>query len=451
MLAFPARKGFNPRMLRALRPIAAITCALGLLAAAAPARADVEVRNARVSDENGYTRAVFELSIAGEYKIFTLSDPARVVIDVERGRLGPNFKSPAGAGLVKGIRSGAPQPGNLRVVLDLASDAKPRSFMLTPGQRAGHRLVVDLTPPKSKPVKTVETVAAGVPRDVVIAIDAGHGGQDPGAIGPRGTHEKDVTLQIARRLATAIDATPGMQAVLIRDDDVFLPLKRRYEKARDAKADLLISLHADAIASGRAAGSSVYMLSTRGASSEAARWLADRENASDLVGGVSLADKDDTLAAVLLDLSQGATLGASDAAASHVLLALSRFGRVHKQEVQRANFVVLRSPDVPSILVETAFISNAEEEKRLRDPRHQSNLAQAITEGVSNYFYAAPPPGTFIAQNPRRAREHIVARGETLALIAQRHGVSLASLRRANGIRGDLVKPGDVLRIPGTG
>jgi N-acetylmuramoyl-L-alanine amidase len=438
-------------MHRALRPFVAIACAFGLLAAASPARADVEVRNARVSEENGYTRAVFELSMAGEYKIFTLADPARVVIDVERGRLGPKFKAPAGAGLVRGIRSGAPQPGNLRVVLDLAGEAKPRSFMLTPGQRAGHRLVVDLTPPKAKPVKTVETVAAGAPRDVVIAIDAGHGGQDPGAIGPGGTREKDVTLQIARRLAKAIDATPGMKAVLIRDDDSFLPLKRRYEKARDAKADLFISLHADAIASGRAAGSSVYMLSTRGASSEAARWLADRENASDLVGGVSLSDKDDTLAAVLLDLSQGATLGASDAAANHVLLSLSRFGRVHKQEVQRANFVVLRSPDVPSILVETAFISNAEEEKRLRDPRHQQKLAQAITEGVSNYFYTAPPPGTFIAQNPRKAREHIVARGETLALIAQRHGVSLASLRRANSIRGDLVKPGDVLRIPGTG
>ena len=421
------------------------------LALAPAARAEVEVRDARVSEEKGFTRAVFELSRPGEYKIFSLADPARVVIDLEGARLGSGFKAPTGAGVVKGVRSGAPQPGSLRVVLDLSDAAKPRSFVLTPGPRAGHRLVVDLTPPKSQPVKSVESIAAGAPRDVVIAIDAGHGGQDPGAIGPRGTREKDVTLQIARRLAKAIDATPGMKAVLIRDEDVFLPLKRRYEKARDAKADLFISLHADAIASGRAAGSSVYMLSTRGASSEAARWLADRENASDLVGGVSLSDKDDTLAAVLLDLSQGATLGASDAAANHVLLALSRFGRVHKQEVQHANFVVLRSPDVPSILVETAFISNAEEEKRLRDPRHQQNLAQAITEGVTNYFYTAPPPGTFIAQNPRKAREHIVSRGETLALIAQRHGVSLASLRRANGIRRDIVKPGDVLRIPGTG
>jgi N-acetylmuramoyl-L-alanine amidase len=258
-------------------------------------------------------------------------------------------------------------------------------------------------------------------------------------------------MQVARRIARAIDAMPGMSSMQVRDGDVYIPLTRRYEIARDAKADLFISIHADAIAGGRAAGSSVYMLSTRGASSEAARWLADRENASDLIGGVSLSDKEDTLAAVLLDLSQGATLGASDTAANHVLLSLSRFGRVHKHEVQRANFVVLRSPDVPSMLIETAFISNAEEERRLNDKRHQEKLAAAVAEGVSAYFHAAPPPGTIIALNPGKAREHIVARGETLAVIAQRHGVSLASLRRANSIRGDIVRPGDVLRIPGTG
>ncbi len=422
-----------------------------LLVAASPAQAQAIVRGARISAETEYTRAVFEVSARTEYKVFTLTNPARVVIDFENASLGPAFKSPPAAGVVKGVRSGTPQRGNLRVVIDLASAAKPRSFMLTPGQRNGHRLVVDLTAPQSRAVKTAASVAAGAPRDVIVAIDPGHGGQDPGASGPKGTREKDVTLQVARRLAAAIDATPGMAAVLIRDSDTFLPLKRRYEKARDAKADLFISIHADAIAGGRAAGSSVYMLSTRGASSEAARWLADRENSSDLVGGLNLSGKDGTLAAVLLDLSQGATLGASDQAANQVLLSLSRFGRVHKQEVQRANFVVLRSPDVPSMLIETAFISNADEEKRLKDPRHQQKLAQAIAEGVSNYFYSAPPPGTFIAMNPRKAREHIVARGETLGLIAQRHGVSLASLRRANSIRGDVVRPGDVLRIPGTG
>jgi N-acetylmuramoyl-L-alanine amidase len=438
-------------MLEHLRRLILPVAAVALMAAGLPAWGDTELRGARVTEEKEHTRAVFDLSARAEYKVFSLANPARVVIDIERGKVAPSFRAPRAAGVVKGVRSGAPQPGSLRVVIDLAEDAKPRSFMLTPSQRSGHRLVVDLTPPSARAVKTMETVAAGAPRDVVIAIDPGHGGQDPGAIGPSGTREKDVTLQIARRLAAAIDATPGMKAVLIRDRDEFLPLKRRYEKARDARADLFISLHADAIASGRAAGSSVYMLSTRGASSEAARWLADREYASDLVGGVSLSDKDDTLAAVLLDLSQGATLGASDAAANQVLLSLSRFGRVHKHEVQHANFVVLRSPDVPSMLIETAFISNAEEERRLKDPRHQQNLAQAIVEGIGNYFYNAPPPGTFIAQNPRKAREHIVSRGETLALIAQRHGVSLASLRRANSIRGDLVKPGDVLRIPGTG
>lgn len=436
-------------MLRRLLPV--LACA-ALCWPAAHASAQVELRGARLSEVDGLTRTVFELSGKAEYKVFSLADPARVVIDIEGAKLGNGFRAPDGRGAVRALRSGSPRPGDLRVVLDLAAVSKPRSFVLTPSDRSGHRLVVDLAAPDAQPVKTVETIAAAAePRKVVVAIDAGHGGKDPGAIGPKGTREKDVTLTIARKLAAGIDATPGMTAVLIREDDSFIPLKKRYELARDAKADLFISLHADAIASGRAAGSSVYMLSTRGASSEAARWLADRENASDLVGGVSLSDKEDTLAAVLLDLSQGATLGASDAAANHVLLSLSRFGRVHKHEVQRANFVVLRSPDVPSMLIETAFISNADEERRLNDPRHQRKLAEAIVEGVRNYFYTAPPPGTWIAHNPRKAREHIVARGETLALIAQRHGVSLASLRRANRINGDLVKPGDVLRIPGTG
>jgi N-acetylmuramoyl-L-alanine amidase len=425
----------------------AVLLALG---AASVASAAPELRQVRLSEGSDHTRAVFEVSGPIQYKVFELDDPPRVVIDIPKGKLGPQFGAPASLGLVQGVRTGNPDGKQLRVVIDLTASARSRSFVLSPSNRAGYRLVVDLHG-GARPVaeRRAPTVAPAEARDVVIAIDPGHGGVDPGALGPNGTREKDVTLAISRRLAEAIDAEPGMSAVLLRDRDKFIPLRQRYELAREARADLFVSIHADAIASGRASGSSVYMLSTRGASSEAARWLADRENAADLVGGVSLTDKEGTLAAVLLDLSQGATLQASDQVANQVLRSLSRFGRVHKQEVQHANFVVLRSPDVPSILIETAFISNAEEERRLNDPQHQQRLAEAIVEGVRNHFHAAPPPGTWIAANARPAREHIVARGETLSLIAQRHGVTVASLKRENRLRSDALRAGVVLRIPG--
>lgn len=424
------------------------------LASAAPVSA-LEVGTARVSESPEHTRLVFDLSRSGEHKVFTLENPPRVVIDLKGANLGKGYASPQPQGVVSGVRTGTPEKGTLRIVVDTTAAVRPRSFILTPAKNRGHRLVVDLVPttgPRAAPPRVVRAPAA--PRDggrlVTVAIDPGHGGADPGAIGPKGTREKDVVLAISRRLADAINQEPGMRAVLIRDGDQFIALRQRYEKAREAEADLFLSIHADAIAHGRAAGSSVYMLSTRGASSQAARWLADRENASDLVGGVSFEGKDGTLAAVLLDLSQGATLQASDQVAGHVLKSLSRFGRVHKQEVQRANFVVLRSPDVPSILIETAFISNAEEEKRLRDATHQDKLAGAILEGVRNYFHAHPLPGTWIAANRQRPREHIVMRGETLALIAQQHGVSLSQLRAENKIGSNTIRPGDILRLPGS-
>ncbi|HEY7872528.1 MAG TPA: N-acetylmuramoyl-L-alanine amidase, partial [Rudaea sp.] len=258
------------------------------------------------------------------------------------------------------------------------------------------------------PVKSMAALAAK-PRDVVIAIDAGHGGVDPGATGAGGTHEKDITLAVARDLAKLIDKQSGMHAVLTRDSDSFIPLQERYQKAREAKADLFVSIHADAYASGDARGSSVWVLSPRGATGEAARWLADRENRADLVGGVKLEDKDNTLAAVLLDLSQGATAEASAAVARRVLQALAKIGPTHRGYVEKANFVVLRSPDVPSILVETAFITNPVEEKRLKSPAQRQKLADAILGGVRDYFEASPPPGTLFAANARRDKPRSVA------------------------------------------
>lgn len=239
-------------------------------------------------------------------------------------------------------------------------------------------------------------------RPVIVAIDAGHGGQDPGAIGPGGTREKDITLAIARELARQVDATPGLKAYLTRNADFFIPLAERYQRARRANADVFISIHADAAENRNARGSSVYVLSTRGATSQAARWLADRENAADLVGGVRLQGKEGTLASVLLDLSQSATQRASERMANEVLEGLKRLGKTHKQQIERANFVVLRSPDVPSMLVETAFISNPEEEARLKSASFQRQLARAVLDGIHTHFTRMPPPGTHYAARRER-------------------------------------------------
>ncbi len=426
--------------------------ALVLLCAAMPSFA-VEVSALRIWAGPEYTRAVFDVAGPLDYKLFDLQGPDRIVLDVKGGRLASNFRAAEASGVLRGVRTGKLGDTDLRVVFDLGERVKPRSFLLPPAEKLGYRLVVDLYP-EAGPAKPVRTVAEAVPssdRDVIIAIDAGHGGEDPGARGPSGSWEKHITLKVARELAREIDAEPGMKAVLIRDGDYFIPLQQRYRKAREAKADLFVSIHADAFHKPTAAGASVYVLSTRGASGEAARWLADRENASDLVGGVSFEGKDDTLAAVLLDLSQSATMKASQDAANNVLAAMKRVGKAHKPNVEHANFVVLRSPDVPSMLVETAFISNPGEEKKLNDAGYGKRLARAIRDGVRDYFHVQPPPGTWLAANVEaRPREHVVSRGETLSLIAARHGVPLSSLRAANAgrLRGDTVRIGERLRIP---
>jgi N-acetylmuramoyl-L-alanine amidase len=283
-------------------------------------------------------------------------------------------------------------------VAAMQAGTQPSANALPPSPSPASPLPAAVPSPVHAPVKTMQDVVrrAGM-RPLIIAIDAGHGGQDPGARGPGGTREKMVTLAVAKELARQVNATPGLKAYLTRDTDVFIPLVQRYQKARAAKADLFVSIHADSFTSPSASGSSVFVLSQRGASSQAARWLASQENAADLVGGVKLQDKDDTLASVLLDLSQSATLKASEDMAEQVLGGLKQIGRTHKGEVERANFVVLRSPDVPSMLVETAFISNPDEERRLNDPAHQAQLARAILNGVTSYFSRQPPPGTLYA------------------------------------------------------
>jgi N-acetylmuramoyl-L-alanine amidase len=369
-----------------------------------------EIRTLLINDSADKLRATFELTAASDYKLFQIGNPDRLVIDLDDARLARGFSPPAGGGMLRDVRTGRHGTNGVRVVFDLGARVQPKSFVQAYGKDGAIRLIVDLY--KNSSARAVKSVAAlpAKPRDVVIAIDAGHGGVDPGAIGAGGTREKNVTLAVARDLANLIDKQPGMHAVLTRNDDEFIALKERYRKAREAKADLFISIHADAYASGDARGSSVWILSSRGASSEAARWLADRENGADLVGGVSLDNKDNTLAAVLLDLSQGATLQASDAIAVRVLGALAKIGPTHRGFVEKANFVVLRSPDVPSILVETAFITNPAEEKRLKSPTQRRKLAGAILDGVHDYFEAAPPPGTWFAANARKEKARLASR-----------------------------------------
>ena len=397
------------------------------------------------------TRVVLDVSEPVSHSLFSLSAPARVVVDIGPSRLALSG-GPAGDGLVQKIRSARRPEGGVRVVLDLTGEARARSFLMPPGGGHGHRLVIDLEPRGSSAPVVTQRLEAG--RELVIAIDAGHGGQDPGALGRRGTREKNVTLQIARRLAGLIDAEPGMRAVMVRDGDYYLSLRKRIEIAREHRADLFVSIHADAFKNTTARGSSVYVLSSKGATDEAARWLAARENAADLVGGVSLDDKDQVLASVLLDLSQTAAIGASMDVGEHVLAGLGGVGKLHKHSVQQAGFAVLKSPDIPSILVETAFISNPEEERLLNSRQHQQRVASAIVTGVRRYFQNNPPPGTWLADNRagRRASvEHVIARGDTLSGIADLYNVSLGDLRRQNRLRHDRIRIGQVLVIPAPG
>lgn len=415
------------------------------------ASAETTLENVRIWAENDKTRVVLDLSDSVAHNIFTLRGPDRLVIDLKDGRLAKSLTTlPQGTGAVKAIRSAIRANGQLRVVLDLAQGVRSRSFTTGPNAKYGDRLVVDLQRSGSLvPVKRAsEAYRPG--RDIVIAIDPGHGGHDPGAIGKQRTREKDVALTISREIARRINAEQGMKAVLVRDHDVYIDHRKRTSFARRHKADLFVSVHADAVSDRRASGASVYALSLKGASDEAAKQLAQRENAS--VGGVSLEDKDDVLASVLIDLSQSASLSASLDVGSHVSREMGKVTKMHRKTVQQAGLLVLKSLDMPSILVETAFISNPAEEKKLRDKRHQGRLANAILAGIRNYFYTNPPPDTLIAANlrrePTRQVRYVITPGDTLSEIAERYNVSAAAIRRANKLSNDKIRIGQTLQIP---
>ncbi|MGB5627904.1 MAG: N-acetylmuramoyl-L-alanine amidase [Woeseiaceae bacterium] len=427
------------------------TSSLLLLLLSSAAFAGSTVENVRIWSESNKTRVVLDLSQSVQHSIFTLRGPDRLVIDLKDSRLAKSLVAmPQGAGAVRSIRSAVRADGQLRVVLDLNTAVRSRTFTAGPNATYGDRLVIDLQNAGGPATVKRASEEYHPGRDIVIAIDAGHGGHDPGAIGKRKTREKDVALQISRELAARINAEPGMKAVLIRNSDVYVDHRERTAIARRNKADLFVSIHADAVDDRRAQGASVYALSLKGASDEAARQLARRENAS--VGGVSLEDKDDVLASVLLDLSQNASLSASLDVGNKVAAEMGRVSKMHRTTVQQAGLLVLKSPDLPSILVETAFISNPTEENNLRDKGHQGRLANAILAGVRNYFYTNPPPDTQIAMDLRRepARQvrYVVARGDTVSEIAERYNVRAADIRRANKLSSDKIRVGQTLSIP---
>jgi len=422
-----------------------------LFLCAATAQAGTTVENIRIWSENGKTRVVLDLSETAEHNIFTLRGPDRLVIDLKDSRLAQALRTmPQGTGSVRSIRSAVRADGQLRVVLDLNESMRSRSFTAGPNTQYGDRLVIDLQ--RTGSPKTVKRASESYRpgRDIIVAVDPGHGGYDPGAIGKARTKEKDIALAIARALAARINAEPGMQAILTRDSDVYVDHRKRMDIARRARADLFISVHADAVDDRRPAGTTVYALSLNGASDEAARELAKRENKS--VGGVSLDDKDDVLASVLLDLSQNAALSASLEVGGDVIRELARIGKVHRRSVQTANLIVLKAPDMPSILIETGFISNPSEEKRLKSKSHQRRVADAVLAGLRSYFYENPPPDTRIAMDARREPvrqvKHVIARGDTLSEIAQRYKVSTADIRRANKLSNDRIRVGQTLSIP---
>jgi N-acetylmuramoyl-L-alanine amidase len=449
------------------------------------------------------TRVVFEITAKADYKIFQLGKPERLIIDLKNISISQSvLKKLSQSSLIVSSRSSKQKNNTYRIVFELKKSVKYKVFQLKPAQGYSHRLVIDLFPvssqtkkkivkpnkPKTtgkvstktitkvstktttkgsskKAIKTQKTVKYLRQRDLVVAIDAGHGGEDPGAAGRRGTKEKHIVLAIAKKLARKVNAQKGMKAILIRKGDYYISLRGRTKIARKANADVFISIHADAFRNSKAKGSSVFILSQRGATSETARWLANKENSADMAGGVSIDDKDDLLAKVLLDLSTTASIEGSNSVAKKVLSGLGKIGKLHKKTVERAGFVVLKSPDMPSILVETGFISNPYEESQLRKSSYQQKIANAIFSGINNYFKRYPIPGTIYGQHivlkkvakhekakasryKKRTRTHKVVRGDNLSLLAKRYGLSVKELKRANRMRSNTLVLGKKLIIP---
>lgn len=412
------------------------------------------LQSVRMHESPEYTRVVFDISGSVRYELFTLENPKRVVIDLADTAPAPGF-DPAvvshGRNRVKSVR-GSPRGQDYRLVLDLAGALEPKSFTLEPVAPYGYRLVVDLYSTVTRQKPTFVPKPEGK-RDVIIAVDAGHGGEDPGAIGPRGIREKDVVMKIARRLETKLNQAEGYRAVMVRTGDYYLAHRLRTEAAREAQAHLFVSIHADAFKSPDVVGASVYTLSDRGATSETARWLAASENASDMIGGVEqevvTGGPEDYLLKAILEVSMDANRSASIEVGERVLSQLGGVTRLHRKRVEQAGFLVLKSPDIPSILVETGFISNPSEAARLGTPAYQEKIADAVFEGIRSYMSSRAPEGTLIAwQREQGGQRYTITQGDTLSGIAVRYGTSARRIKEANGLASDRIRVGQVITIP---
>ena len=383
------------------------------------------IESVRVRPSPERTRIVFDLTQPVEHKIFALSNPQRLVIDIGDAKLLTSLRKMDLKGTpILAMRSSSRNEHDLRVVLDLSTQVKPRSFVLKPIMQYGDRLVIDLytNDQQLAPVVHKADRIARQMRDVVVAIDAGHGGDDPGAIGHGRLLEKKVVLAIATKLNRLFEKETGYKSILIRKGDYYVAHRKRTEIARENQADIFLSIHADAFETTEASGASIYAISQQGATSEAARWLAEKENRADLiggVGGVSLDDKDDLLAGVLLDLSMTASLSTSLELGERILRTISKVNKLHKKQVEQASFLVLKSPDIPSLLIETGFISNPSEAKKLKSSSHQQKMARAIFDGVISYMRENPPGGSFLAWKKQGGDDklgtYVIIRGDTLS------------------------------------
>lgn len=409
------------------------------------------LKDIRISSSNDDSRIVIDLHEKSSSNIFSLENPDRLVIDLKNTKLKKGFKlSSYPRESIRNIRFSEGNGSHLRLVIDLSSTFKYSYFNLPKGTLYDHRLVVDLKSNDS-PIKNDSVQHSVAERKVVVVIDPGHGGKDPGAIGPSKIYESNVVLAISLRLAEYINRTTDMKAVLTRDDDTFIVLRDRMKMGRESKADLFLSIHADALDNPRVKGASVYTLSLKGASDEAARVFAERENAYSSISEVAISNMDKDAVSLLTDLSQNFSMKASKEAAGIILNELSKVGSIRKKKVQEAGFAVLKSPDVPSVLIETTYISNPNEEARLNSRSYQDKLARAIFEGTRQYFFINPPKNTILANRIKsgsRVISYRVKRGDTLSEIAELYGIRLSTLKSFNGISGNMIRINQTLQIP---
>ena len=421
------------------RPVWLMAFLAALLAGSVWSKPPVMVNQIRLWSGSVEAQLFIDLSTAARWKVFSLVEPHRVVIDIDQGQLETSLPTPTEGGWLRGMRSGHPTPGVLRLVVDLDRKAQIDPVLLPPVGGHGYRLLIAL---RTKAAR-LSTPKIPSSRDYLVVIDPGHGGDDPGAIGAQGTQEKWVALKIARRLFRMVNSEPGMRALLTRSSDHYISLRARRSIASEKDAMVFVSIHADAFDRASARGTSVYALSRRGATSALAARLAKAENAADLAGGVSIKDRSPDVAEAMLDMSLDRQIEQSRRLGAAVLAMLARVGKRHSVRVEQAGFAVLKAPQVPSVLVESGYITNLEEESKLRSVLYREQIAGAILGGIKHYCWDQPE-----CPLPPERKVHVVQAGESLSLIGARYSIGVNQLKGKNGLTSDLIRVGQRLRLP---